>query len=318
MNRSLRLAVLLCGLVFSVMVYAQPSSGRLAGTWQSTNGGAVQNLVLQSDGSGSFNNEVLKYEVQGKFLAVVTGNETIVYAFQLEGNQLTISGGDLDGAMVFTRIQGNASAKDPSFSNTSKELIGTWSGDGEVIEFRPDGICRYNETLIPYRLSQGHVILDAASGSVSFAYTIKANRLLLSANGQQAAYERVKTPTHATTATRQVKNPSDLVGQWCYLKSSTGTYSGRCITLNADGTYLYTEERSMSVQTEDLSGGTASQGSDSGRWYVQGDRLYYESTTRGTGSYRLERRNHPKNVNDPMIVLDDEPFVTTTRRPPWR
>jgi hypothetical protein len=102
------------------------------------------------------------------------------------------------------------------------------------------------------------------------------------------------------------------------MKSSTGSYSGRCITLRADGTYVYVEEGSRSVQTEEMAGGTASQGTDSGTWYVEGNRLYYQSATEGSGSYRLERRNHPVNTNDPMIVLDEEPFVTTVRRAPWK
>ena len=35
-------------------------------------------------------------------------------------------------------------------------------------------------------------------------------------------------------------------------------------------------------------------------------------------SCKLEKRNHPKNVNDPMIVLDGDAFVTATQRPPWK
>jgi hypothetical protein len=36
----------------------------------------------------------------------------------------------------------------------------------------------------------------------------------------------------------------------------------------------------------------------------------------GSGSYVLEKRNHPKN-NDPMIVLDGEPYVTYYQKPRW-
>jgi hypothetical protein len=94
--------------------------------------------------------------------------------------------------------------------------------------------------------------------------------------------------------------------------------SSRCITLNADGTYIYNSESSRSVNTPDYYGGTNAQNSDQGTWYVNGDRIYYNSQTTGQGSYRLEKRNHPKNVNDPMIVLDGEAYVTATQRPPWR
>ena len=65
-------------------------------------------------------------------------------------------------------------------------------------------------------------------------------------------------------------------------------------------------------------GGTNSQGSDQGTWYVQGDRIYYNSQSKGPGSYRLEKRNHPKNVNDPMIILDGTAYVTAYQKAPWR
>jgi hypothetical protein len=211
-----------------------------------------------------------------------------------------------------------AKGQSPSFSGTSDELIGLWSGEGEVIEFRSDGKCRYGDVLYPYSLSQGHLIIDTPSGLVTFSYALKSGRLVLTANGQQSAYTKVTGVSQLKPVHKDLRNPADLVGQWCYLQRSTGSYSGRCITLRADGTYLYVRESSRSVQTEEVAGGTSSQDSDSGTWYVEGERLYYFSAMEGSGSFRLERRNHPINTTDPMIVLDDEPFVTTTRRAPWK
>jgi hypothetical protein len=206
-----------------------------------------------------------------------------------------------------------------AFSSTSKELIGLWTGQGEVIEFRSDGKCRYDGEMYPYELSQGHLVIQTDFGRVVFAYAIESGQLLLTAGGVQSVYTRMTFGYAETPPQKNDRNPPDLVGQWCYIRNSTGSYTNRCITLKADGTYLYQQESSRSVQTEDLAGGTASSDSDSGTWYVSGDRLYYiSSALRGSGSYRLERRNHPVNKNDPMIVLDDEPFVTTTSRPPWR
>lgn len=311
-----RVSLLAAGILLLVKVSLGQSPARLAGTWECVSDGTRQLLVFKNDGSGMLNEEPMQYRVLENQLVVTTSAGTTTYLFKIEGNKLSVSGGDLDGILIFTRSQ--AKPASPSFSNTAKEILGTWSGEGEIIEFRPDGSCRYNDAQMMYKLSQGNVILETATGTVAFGYSVKANRLTLTANGQQAVYDRVSTPKPSAPTKSQARNPVDLVGQWCYMKSSTDTYSGRCITLNADGTYVYAEERSMSVQAETLAGGTSSQGSDSGTWYVQGDRLYYQSATRGNGSYRLERRNHPKNVNDPMIMLDDEPYVTTTRRPPWR
>jgi len=192
-----------------------------------------------------------------------------------------------------------------AFSSTSNELIGLWSGEGEVIEFRSDGKCRYAGDVYPYELSQGHLLIEVGSNKVVFAYEIEDENLILTAAGQRSSYTRMTKGEKTTTPKDGVL--AELVGKWCYFTSSTGAYTGRCITLLADGTYDYQQ------------GGHAStmNGSHFGTWYVHGDRLYYQSATAGNGSYKLERRNHPGN-NNPTIVLDDAPFVTTVSRPPWR
>lgn len=219
---------------------------------------------------------------------------------------------------VLAQSPSKSSDTEKAFSSTDWELIGLWSGEGEMIEFRSDGSCQYGGELYPYKLSQGHLIIEVPGGSVVFPYQLKEGQLLLTAQGHQSVYSRVPVHPETKHPATDKRNPPDLVGQWCYLKSSSGSFSGRCIILNADGTYRYTSEVSRSVQPQEMSAGTSSQESDSGTWYVEGDRLYYQSKTSGSGSYQLERRNHPVNVNDPMIVLDNEPFVTTTQRPPWR
>ena len=98
--------------------------------------------------------------------------------------------------------------------------------------------------------------------------------------------------------------------------NSGGSTSSRCIVLNANGTYEYASERSMDTNTNAFYAGTSSQGSDRGTWYVQGNRIYYNSQTTGKGSYQLQKVNHPKN-RDPMIVLDGESYVTFYQKPSW-
>ncbi|HNR74896.1 MAG TPA: hypothetical protein PKM03_11750, partial [Cyclobacteriaceae bacterium] len=86
--------------------------------------------------------------------------------------------------------------------------------------------------------------------------------------------------------------------------------------LNANGTYQYAAERSMDTNTNSFYAGTSSQSNDQGTWWVQGDRIYYNSQVRGQGSYQLQKMNHPK-TGDPMIVLDGEPYVTFYQKPRW-
>ncbi|MGB3076699.1 MAG: hypothetical protein WBB36_15325, partial [Chitinophagales bacterium] len=153
----------------------------------------------------------------------------------------------------------------------------------------------------------------------------QGDQLTLTINNNSVSYTRGK----ADSKTNQQNTPTgagqvamELVGKWCFINVNSynqgASSSSECVTLNADGTYLYYNESSRSVNTPDYAGGTASQNEDRGTWYVQGDRLYVHSQTIGDASYRLEKRNHPKNVNDPMIVLDGRTFVTAYNKPPWR
>jgi len=297
---------------------------KIYGLWQNAQFGYQMTLMLNPDGSGEFDGEMIKYTTEGPKLSIVERGQATVYSFSLQGNSLTLSGGDLEKPLTFTRggvTEQAAVVADPTpkiindGNANANELIGAWSGNGETIEFKSNAQCLYLGNTFPYELSQGHIILTTGQGKVMFAYTVQGNQLNLTANGRQVTYTRgvanSKNSAKGTVA-------QELVGKWCYMSNSLNSSSNRCITLNADGTYTYNSESSRTVNTTDVYGGTASQGADQGTWYVQGDRIYYNSQTQGQGSYRLEKRNHPKNVGDPMIVLDGEAYVTATLKAPWR
>ncbi len=305
---------------------------KIFGTWQNSQFGYQMTLMLNPDGTGEFDGEPIKFLTQATTLSIIVAITTTDYSYNLQGNSLTLSGGDLDGQVTFTR-SGSPSPQDasmakpptdpvsPSYSNTASNLLGLWSGNGEMIEFRSDGKCVYLGNTFTYQISQGHIILTTGQGNATFAYSVNNSQLTLTANGQKVVYNKADggaSPGAYNNAFAAGDIPMELVGQWCYMNMGTNSQSSRCVVLNADGTYTFSSESSRSVNTDAFSGGTASQDADRGTWYVQGDRIYYNSQTTGQGSYRLEKRNHPKNVNDPMIVIDGEPYVTTTSRPPWR
>jgi hypothetical protein len=328
-------AIVLCFFLFPLAVFSQIGAKaqheKIYGIWQNSQFGYQMTLMLNSDGGGEFDGEMIRFSYEGTKLSITQSGATTVYSCALKENSLTLSGGDLDQSMTFTRngIQEQTSvvAADPgskprSNSTTDSSLIGSWSGNGESIEFRADGQCVYIGNTFSYQVSQGHIILTTAQGNVMFAYTIRGNQLNLTANGKQVTYARgtgnnpaVSGNTNAGSAGSVAQ---ELVGKWCYMSNSLNSSTNKCITLNADGTYVYNGESSRTVNTSEVYGGTASQGSDRGTWYVQGDRIYYNSQTQGQGSYRLEKRNHPKNTSDPMIVLDGEAYVTATLKAPWR
>jgi hypothetical protein len=314
-------------------------SSQITGIWQNSQFGYQMTMMLNADGTGEFDGDEIKYTAKAGVLALTIVNQqsTTNYQYTLNGNQLTVSGGDLDQAVTFTRAgtgqqptaqaPADPPAADPLTANlpaagtpmsgsVDKALLGAWSGNGELIDFKPDGKVVYLGNTFQYSASQGNITLSSQQGSASFQYKVQGNQLILSGNGQQVTY----TKGMAAAGAKSV--PQELVGKWCKMSSTSsssgGSFSSQCIILNGDGTYSYNSESSRSVNTPTLAGGTSSQGGDQGTWWVQGDRIYYNSQTQGTGSYKLEKRNHPKNVGDPMIVLDGEAYVTATLKQPWR
>jgi hypothetical protein len=300
-----------------------PGPTGIQGLWQNSQFGYQMTLMMNPDGTGEFDGEPIRYTVKGKSLSIIIGDSETIYEFTQQGNALTLSGGDLNGKVTFQRnglelSQKPAAGAAPAYSGTSTKLIGLWSGNGEMIDFKPDGTCVYLGNTFPYKVSQGNIILTTAQGPVTFAYSVKGGQLTMIANGRAVVYNKAATSGPQKPSAGGGHIATELVGEWCYLNMNSNSQTSRCITLRADGTYYYTEGSSRSVNTDAISGGTASQGEDRGTWYVEGGRIYYQSQSKGAGSYRLEKRNHPKNVNDPMIILDGEPYVTTTNRAPWR
>ncbi len=200
------------------------------------------------------------------------------------------------------------SGKISKFSATSGELIGLWSGEGEVIEFRSDGICLYGGESFEYQVSNGYLVIFKQSGKISFSCKLGSDKLTLTADGHQSSYLKMTSLDKVTPRLNDIRNPVDISGKWCYLKNSSGAFTGRCITLRDNGTYLFGFDGPDKV---DLQSTGARMTADSGIWYVDEERLFYQSAIRGGGSYKLERRNGPSNPSNPVIVLDSEPFVKT-------
>ncbi len=338
--KTLALTFLLVPIFVTAQIGAKTQQGgKLTGIWQNNQFGYQMTLMLNADGSGEFDGEMIKYTTQANKLSLMQAGQTTVYTFVLQGNSLTLSGGDLDNSIVFTR--GGAQDVQTTQNQTPQlnqqlqsagaqngnEVIGVWSGNGESVEFKSNGQCSYAGNTFQYQVSQGHIILVTPQGNAMLAYSVKGNQLTLSANGQQFTYTKgaghegqgsPQTQTQAQTGGGRVAQ--ELVGKWCWTNVNStntgGSSSSACIVLNGNGTYEYASERSMDTNTSSFYAGTSSQGSDRGTWWVQGDRIYYNSQTRGQGSYQLQKQNHPK-TGDPMILLDGEPYVTFYQKPRW-
>lgn len=316
----------------------QSATNTLSGKWTNKSFGFDMILELKSDGSGTFDGEKITYTSTAAALNLKTGGETTSYQYKLNDNTLTLSGGDLDSPINFTRSGANppstsyVSPKSPTSapktSNTT--LSGTWSGNGVTVTFQSNGQGVYNDAPFTYTTTGNTLIATGSEGTSYFQYEISGNYLTLLANGTSTILQRGAanaTPSNNTyagtpTTSGQLQGTIDpsVVGKWCWANTSstysTSSSSSRCIVINANGTYEYYYEGSISGYSGGGYGGSASQSSDSGTWRLKGNQLYVQSQAEGFKIYSFEKRNHPKN-SDPMIVIDGETFVTFYQRSPW-
>lgn len=304
---------------------AKTQASGILGTWQNSDFGYQMTLILSTGGKGEFDGDAIAYVLTGSTLNVTQDGQTTAYQFVLKDNRLTLSGGDLEQPVTFTRAgatNNSTSAKTAQGDPGGSGLAGIWSGYNETIEFR-DGQCVYQGQSYPYTVDAQQINVQGAQGNLVMGYRLEKDKLHLIINGQAFTYTRgVSSATSLSSSTSQAGRHIDqsLVGKWCYVNVTStntgGSSTDECITINGDGTYEYYSERSMSANTPSFSGGTASQNSDRGTWWVVGDRVHYQSQTQGAGSYQLVKRNHPK-TGDAMIVLDGTAYVTYYNRAPW-
>jgi hypothetical protein len=303
---------------------AKTQQNKIEGVWMNNDMGYQMLVMLGSKGSGEFDGEVIKYSTQANKLVITQEGVSTTYAFNIENNSLTLSGGDLDSSITFKRnggVSNQAEHSNVSSSNAS-EIIGTWSDKGELITFSPSGQCTYLGQNYPYSITSNQLTFQTSQGNIVMAYIVKNNQLTLSANGKDVVYSKGNNSNATQTNQNQgdKRVAQELVGKWCYVNVTTtnsgGATSDECITLKADGTYEYYSERSMSTNTDAFWAGTNSQNGDRGTWTFDGNRIYNNSQTNGQGSYQLQKVNHPKN-GDPMIVLDGKAYVTYYQKSPW-
>jgi len=109
----------------------------------------------------------------------------------------------------------------------------------------------------------------------------------------------------------------ELVGKWCYINlisSSADIITNSCITLNSDGSFDATLDPATLPKSSDASGLPQS---DYGKWWVNGNQLFYNSPANGQGSFTFQKVNHPRLENTPMIVINGISFATSSPRDPW-
>jgi hypothetical protein len=222
----------------------------------------------------------------------------------------------------------------PAHANPA--LHGTWSaaevnGRPLVVQLDPGGNGKVNGQAMRWQTLGPMLFIEQNGEVATYNFEVKDGRFVVSggdlagvatltrgtAAADAARKKAAATPPKAAKGGAPASGGHELVGKWCNLSQFTANRGGssrmECFQLNADGTYAYGYEGSMSAPA----GGTASQSSDAGRWRYDGRELTAQSRNGKTSTYALEKRNHPKNKRDPMICLNGTCYVTAYNKPAW-
>jgi len=124
------------------------------GVWQNNQFGYQMTLMLNADGTGEFDGDMILFTAQANKLAITLNGVITNYTYALQGNSLTLNGGDLDKPVIFSRNgttntqpttanatptpkMGGVNGNVPLNTPVSNELIGLWSGMVRQLSLRP-------------------------------------------------------------------------------------------------------------------------------------------------------------------------------------
>src|SRR5205807_9132763 len=81
-----------------------PRHARLEGKWQAKGEDEVRNIMVRSDSSAQFGDQVARWRVVGDSLWITLGDGVWqVYGMKLEGDKLKLAGGDLEKPVTLRR-----------------------------------------------------------------------------------------------------------------------------------------------------------------------------------------------------------------------
>jgi hypothetical protein len=98
--------VKLWGLGLSAVALAAQSGGaRLEGKWEARTDDGPRLIMVRSDSSAQFGDQVARWRLVGDSVWFTLGDGVWnVYGLKVSGNKMTISGGDLDKPVTLRRV----------------------------------------------------------------------------------------------------------------------------------------------------------------------------------------------------------------------
>jgi hypothetical protein len=303
----------------------------LVGSWETKDSELVVRVTFNPDGTGTFDSTPIKYSVRDAQLTVNEEGTINNYTFKLSGDELVVSGGDLDAPMTFvrqgtgkglggrrsqTRVDPQNGQQNSTPAQKESGLVGRWQSSEATVQIKDDGTLVLNGTTLRYSVKGNTITLANDEGAAQLPFELSGDTLRVLVDGRTVTYKRVRGESVDSGGPAHEMNSADLFGKWCYMANvnsgTGGRISNRCFTLYPNGTYEYYSETSSSGPIAS----SASQESDSGTWTATATTITRNSRSLGTETYSLEKRNHPKN-GDPMLVIDGDSYVTYSPRSPW-
>ncbi len=96
-------------LVSAVLALVAQAPPRITGDWQARTGGGggddIRHVMVRSDSSAQFGHDLARWRIVGDSLWITLGDGVWqVYGMKLNGDKLTISGGDLEKPVTLRRV----------------------------------------------------------------------------------------------------------------------------------------------------------------------------------------------------------------------
>lgn len=124
--------ILFFGLLLSAaQALANPA---LHGTWSAVVDGQPMVVKFAEGGRGLVDGNPMRWQTMGNILLIEQDGDVGSYSYRLQGKQLTVSGGELGGTVVFSAGQAAAAKSKPvpanGSSSSGRELVGKWCKGG--------------------------------------------------------------------------------------------------------------------------------------------------------------------------------------------
>src|SRR6266498_1109659 len=101
-------------IAVGVTAVAAQTPVRLTGDWQAKAGDEIRHIMVRSDSSAQFGEEVARWRVVADSLWITLGDGVWqVYGMTIAGDKLTISGGDLEKPVTLRRVGPQTVRLDP-------------------------------------------------------------------------------------------------------------------------------------------------------------------------------------------------------------